>query len=321
MLISKNSEKTPYDIAIVGAGVAGMTAAIYALRAKKSVLIFEETVPGGQIINTSKIENYPGIPEISGPDFAKTLKSQVASFGGKFYFSTVEKIKKIKTPSEFPALFSLKTSEDEEFFAKTIIISSGSRERKLDLPGEDRLSGRGISYCATCDGSFFKNKTVAVYGGGNTALYSALYLSNLAKTVYLIIRRNVFRAEPSLVRRAEEKENIKFIKNRVISALAGEKSLSSVVLSASNGSSAPEETLPLDGLFISIGRIPDNQRFKDFISLDDEGYISSDESCKTSVPGVFCAGDARKKPLHQLVTATSDGATAATAAIDFLNSF
>lgn len=317
------SEKKIYDLIIIGAGTAGMTAAIYALRAKKSVLILEETVSGGQIINTYKIENYPGIPSITGLEFAQALKSQVEHFGGAFEYSKIEKIEKSNN------LFSLKSSDDEEFFAKTVIIANGSKERKIGLKNEESLTGRGLSYCATCDGSFFKEKTVAVYGGGNTALYSALYLASLAKKVYLIIRRDKFRAEPHLVKKAEAAPNIEIIKNSVITSLNGTESLESITLepaSSQNSSKTldnPEnlqKTLKLDGLFVSIGRTPDNNRFENLLDLDEQGYIKSDESCKTRTPGLFCAGDTRAKTLHQLVTATSDGAVAATAAVEFLNS-
>lgn len=344
-MTDQNPEKI-YDIAIVGAGAAGMTAALYALRAKKSVIIFEEKTFGGQIITTHKIDNYPANPGITGIEFAKTLKSQVDSLGGEFYFSSVEKIEKdTSKTSDFP-LFSLKISENDLFLAKTVIIANGSLERRLGLENEEKLIGRGISYCATCDGGFFKDKTVAVYGGGNTALYSALYLSGLAKTVYLIIRRDKFRAEPHLVKKAESEENIKIIKNTLITALNGEKSLNSVEISpnpaqmpsktsnsadsspvlekachdGSKEKNAPEaKILPLDGLFVSIGRIPDNSRFKNLVKLDSQGYILSDETCKTSAEGIFCAGDTREKKLHQLVTAASDGAIAATSAIEYLS--
>ena len=305
-----------YDIAIVGAGAAGMTAALYALRAHKTVIIFEQTTFGGQIINTHKIENYPAAPSISGVDFAKNLKTQVESFGGEFEFSSAEKIDKT------PEGFKIFTSDNKTFLSKTVILANGSAERRLGLDGEERLIGRGISYCATCDGGFFKDKIVAVYGGGNTALYSALYLANIAKTVFLIIRRDKFRAEPHLVKAAESTKNIEIVKNSIISSLSGDERLTAITLSVTDPktSKKTERFLPLDGLFVSIGRVPNNEIFKNLVTLDEQGYIKSDESCQTSTPGVFCAGDTRAKTLHQLVTATSDGAVAATAAIEFLNS-
>lgn len=240
---SLDSPLKVYDIVIVGAGAAGMTAAIYALRAKKSVLIFEETTFGGQIVNTYKIDNYPGAPGISGVEFAKTLKSQVESFGGEFEFSAVERIEEISSSvksvilgsSDSPALFKTFAEDGKFFFSKTVILANGSTERKLGLREEDRFFGRGVSYCATCDGGFFKDKTVAVYGGGNTALYSALYLSNLAKKVFIVIRRDRFRAEPHLVKKLKSLPNVEVVKNSVITALSGGKSLESITLSTKTG--------------------------------------------------------------------------------------
>ena len=357
-----------YDVAIVGAGAAGMTSAIYALRAKKSVILFEEKTFGGQIINTHKIDNYPAAPGISGVEFAQKLYSQVESFGGEFEFSAVESIEKLENPlktvksssksvetalktartlanslettsetsqnsansAERP-LFSLKTSDGDTFLSRTVIVANGSSERKLGLPLEEELIGHGISYCATCDGNFFKGKTVAVYGGGNTAVYSALYLASLAKKVYVIIRRDQFRAEPHLVQKLESLGNVEVIKNSLISALNSENpsksaskplSLKSITLTPANtsGASPEEKILPVDGLFVLIGRVSNNAFLKNLLPLDAQGYIPSDETCKTPVEGLFCAGDTRKKSLHQLVTATSDGAIAATAAIEYLNS-
>ncbi len=304
------SEKI-YDVLIVGAGTAGMTAAIYALRAKKSVLLLESVTPGGQIINTHKIDNYPAAPGVSGVEFANTLKSQVESFGGEFEFARVEKIE------EKDGIFEVSTDDEDLGLlrAYSVILANGSAERKLGLENEEKYIGRGISYCATCDGNFFKDKTIAIYGGGNTAVYSALYLANLAKKVYLITRSD-FRAEKSLVEKISAVENAELLRRTTVIALSGEKKLESITLSSKSG----EETLAVDGLFVSIGRVPDNSAFKDFIELDESGYIKSDETCKTSRKGVFCAGDNRTKLLHQLVTATSDGAIAATNAIEYLNS-
>ena len=296
------SEKI-YDVLIVGAGTAGMTAAIYALRAKKSVLLLESVTPGGQIINTHKIDNYPAAPGVSGVEFANTLKSQVESFGGEFEFARVEKIE------EKDGIFEVSTDDEDLGLlrAYSVILANGSAERKLGLENEEKYIGRGISYCATCDGNFFKDKTIAIYGGGNTAVYSALYLANLAKKVYLITRSD-FRAEKSLVEKISAVENAELLRGTTVIALSGEKKLESITLSSKSG----EETLAVDG--------PDNSAFKDFIELDESGYIKSDETCKTSRKGVFCAGDTRTKLLHQLVTATSDGAIAATNAIEYLNS-
>ena len=295
-----------------------MTAAIYALRAKKTVALIERLTPGGQILNTTKIENYPGLLSVSGQEFAEKLREQVKKFGGEFVSAEVLGIE--KTPDEF----KIKT-DDGLFTAKTVIIANGSKERALGLLEEEKYIGKGVSYCATCDGALFKDKTVAVYGGGNTAAYSVLYLSGLCKKVYWIFRKPEPRAEKHLIRKAEETKNVEILNKTVIEGLNGEEKLTGLTLIPC----LPEEPgvdylveakeLKVDGLFVLIGREPDNKRFGGLIELDEAGYIKSDESCKTSQKGVFCAGDTREKKLNQLVTATADGAVAASAAIDYLN--
>ncbi|MBQ6394637.1 FAD-dependent oxidoreductase [Candidatus Saccharibacteria bacterium] len=295
-----------YDIIIIGAGTAGLTAAIYACRANKSVLVLEKTAHGGQIINTHKIENYPAAPHISGPEFANKLYTQATELGAEIAF---EKVKKIIPKKQ---LFEITTPENT-YTAKTVIIATGSAERHLELEHEDSLVGHGVSYCATCDGNFFKGKDVAVNGGGNTAFWDALYLADLAKTVTIIHRRNTFRADAALVKKVKAKKNVKFITGVSVTALVPEKGkLKSIQLSST-------KTLNVAGLFVAIGRAPDTAAFEGLVELDDEDYIKSDETCTTSKPGIFVAGDNRKKPLHQLVTAAADGAVAATAAIKYLN--
>lgn len=305
--------KKVYDIAIVGAGAAGMTAALYALRARKTVLIFEENLPGGQIIVTHRIDNYPAAPGISGEEFATTLRSQVEQFGGQFVFARVVSV------SSGSNQFNLRTdnSSASSFFAKTVIIANGSIERKLPLAEAERFIGHGLSYCATCDGAFFRGKAVGVYGAGNTALYTALYLSDLAERVALIYRSTTFRGESHLFKRLSSLPNVDLYPNSIISALNSEPSGHSLVsVTLAQGSKTLD--LSLRGLFVCIGRVPDNAAFKDLVELTSDGFINSDETCQTSCPGVFCAGDTRKKSLHQLVTAASDGAVAATTAVNFL---
>lgn len=297
-----------YDIIIIGAGAAGLTAAIYAGRAKKSVLVIESTTYGGQIINTAKIENYPAAPHISGPDFATNLYGQAESFGAEFVF---EKVTKIKDGSPKTVI-----TEDGEYQGKAVIIATGSAERRLGLPDEEKLTGRGISYCATCDGNFFKDKNVAVNGGGNTAFWDALYLSGLCKSVTLIHRRDKFRADAHLVEKAKETPNIKFITSSTITALNSQNNKLSSINIETKGK---KSELKIDGLFVAIGRIPATDFVKDLITLDEAGYIKSDENCHTNVDGIFVAGDNRNKPIHQLVTSTADGAVAANAAIDYLH--
>ena len=300
----------PYDVVIVGAGAAGMTAALYCIRAEKSVLLLERAVHGGQIIKTHQVDNYPAAPAISGVEFANSLKSQVESFDGEFEYATVVKI------TTQNGVFHIQTDdEDVAPVAKTVILATGSAERKLNLSNEAKFTGRGVSYCATCDGGFYKGKTVAVYGGGNTALYSVLYLANVAQKVFLINRSDHYRADLSLVNKARTLKNVEILENSEIVALNGDKHLSSISLKSSSGSSE----LSVDGLFVSIGRVPDNAFLESFIALDSQGYIDSNESCKTSVKGIFCAGDCRQKSVNQLTTAVGDGAVAATAAVEYLN--
>lgn len=298
-----------YDIIIIGAGAAGLTAAVYAVRAKKSTLVLEAAAPGGQIINTTRIENYPASPHISGPEFAEKLYNQAVELGAEVKF---EKVTSIKDGDQKTI-----TTEDGEYTASALILATGTTERKLGLPGEADLVGRGLSYCATCDGNFFKDKVVAINGGGNTALYEALYLADLAREVHVIHRRSAFRADPALVEKVEDKPNVSFIMDTTISALHADPKgkLQSITLKTGDETSE----LTLDGLFVAIGRTPDTALVNGLVDLDSSGFIKSDDSCKTSAPGIFVAGDNRAKHLYQLVTATSDGAVAASSAINYLN--
>ncbi|MBR2587429.1 FAD-dependent oxidoreductase [Candidatus Saccharibacteria bacterium] len=303
------------DIIIIGAGTAGLTAGIYAARAKKQTLIIEKNAPGGQILETLKVENYPGIDSISGADFGKTLKSQVEKFGGKILTAEV-----LSVSREDAVTFRVETDEGP-YFAKSLIFANGSRERRLDVPGEENYIGRGVSYCATCDGALYKDKTVAVYGGGNTAAYSVLYLAEIAKKVYWCFRKSASRAESELVEKIKHQPNVEILSETEIIELCGEGKLEEVVTSSVQ--IAERVSTPLvfktDALFVSIGREPDNEIARNLVNLDADGFIDSDETCTTSEKGVFVAGDARRKPLNQLVTSAADGAVAASAAIKFLN--
>lgn len=293
-----------YDIIIVGAGPAGLTSAIYARRAMKSVLVLEALSYGGQIINTLSIENYPAMPGVSGFDFATNLYNQAKDLGADIKF---EKVLEIKDGS----LKKVVTSK-EEYECKCVIIATGCENRKLGLPLEEELTGSGISYCATCDGNFYKGKIVAVVGGGNTALEDALYLSDIASKVYLIHRREEFRGEESTLNLLKKKGNIEFILNSNVTKLVGNEKLEKIIVN-------DDKEIDVDGLFVAIGKIPENENFRKLINLDDNGYIDSSEDCHTNVSGIFVAGDARKKDLRQLVTATSDGAVAANEAIKYIN--
>ena len=304
----QNLAKTPavaFDLLIIGAGTAGLTAALYALRAKKTVLLLEKSAVGGQILETTQIENFPATPGVSGPDFVKSLKTQVKNLGGVISFAEVEKIEKADK------IFRLQT-DSGNFSGKTIILATGSAPKKLGLENEEEFLNRGLSHCATCDGPLYKDKVITVYGGGNSALFSALYLAPLAKKLYLIHRRTEFRADAALVEKLKSKNNVELILGETIESLNGTEKLASLTLKSGR-------ELKTDALFICLGRTPDTKIVKNLIDLDSDGYVLSDETCRTTLEGLFCAGDCRKKPLHQLVTAAADGATAASAAVAYLN--
>ena len=294
------------DVAIIGAGTAGLTAAVYARRAGATVTIFEGEAPGGQIINTPEIDNFPGLPGVSGYEYANKLFEQAQAFGAEFVF---DKVKKVEGSLEEG--FVLTTEYGTVCEAKTIIIASGVKRREMGLAGEQEYTGRGISYCATCDGAFFKGKTAAVFGGGNTAVEDAAYLANICKKVYIIHRRNEFRANKALVDEMLAHDNVETKLSFTVSAIHGDDKLTGVTLTSVDGH---DEELPTDALFVAIGLIPENGVFLQLVDLDDAGYVIADETCETSTPGVFAAGDCRTKDVRQLVTAAADGAVAAVAA-------
>lgn len=297
-----------YDVIIVGAGPAGLTSAIYARRSEKKVLVLEELNYGGQIVNTLDIENYPAENHISGYDFATKLYNQVKELKAEIKF---EKVIKIKNNDEYKEIITNKN----KYQSKTVILATGAKNRKLELSNEETLVGKGISYCATCDGSFYKGKNVAVYGGGNTAIEEALYLSDIADTVYLIHRSDELRAALVEINKLKEKANVKFILGGNITKLNANEKLESIEIT-NDGSTT---IIEVSALFVAIGRVPDNENFKDLIDIDKSGYIIAKEDCHTNIDGIYVAGDARLKSLRQLVTATSDGAMAATEAIKYIN--
>ncbi len=298
-----------YDIAIVGAGPAGLSAAIYAQRAGKKTVLFEAYTYGGQIINTPKIENYPGIKDISGFDYATGLFDQALSFGAEIVFEQVTAVNK---SDRFVITTTAGTYE-----AQAVIIATGAKNRHLGLEKEEALTGRGISYCATCDGAFFKGKNVAVNGGGNTAIEDATFLSGYCSKVYVIHRREGFRAEEGSLQALREKDNVEFVLNATITDLVGEDKLSAVVVT--DKLSGQKSEIAVDGLFIAIGQVPDNAVFSEIAELDQSGYVLSGEDCTTKTPGLFTAGDCRTKHVRQLVTAASDGAVAALAACTYID--
>lgn len=291
-----------YDIVIIGAGPAGLTAALYALRANKKVLVLEAKTYGGQILNAAKVENYPGIKSISGFDYATELYNQVKDLGCEIKFESVIRIEEDRTV----------VTNNNTYQAKTIILATGAENRKLNIENEKNLIGKGVSYCATCDGNFFKNKIVAVAGGGNTALEDVVYLSDLAKKVYLIHRRDEFRGEKKYLEEVQSKENVEIILNSNVVKINGTEKVESIVIEDNNKN---KTNIEIDGLFIAIGQSPKNQIFANIIELDEKGYIKSEDGVHTNIPKIYVAGDARVKVLRQLTTAVSDGSIAAVTAI------
>ena len=298
-----------YDIIIIGAGPAGLTAAIYARRALKNILILEAKTYGGQIISTTEIENYPVVPHISGVEFATKLYQQVTDLGAEIIY---EKVINLNDHGDFKEVITPQNT----YTAKAVIIATGSDNRKLGLPNETDLVGKGVSYCATCDGAFYKGKTVAVVGGGNAAIEDALYLANIAAKVYLIHRRDQLNGDEVTISRLKNQKNVELIFNSHVTKLIANQHLEQVQIMHHDGSS---RTLDVSGLFIAVGRIPENQNFAKIIHLDQFGYIQAGEDCRTNVNGIFAAGDNRVKTVRQLVTATGDGAVAATHAIQYLS--
>lgn len=298
-----------YDVLIIGAGPAGLTAAIYACRAEKSTLVLEAKSYGGQIINTPDIANYPVAPGISGFDFATTLFNQAKALGAAVKF---EKVTEVRDGSVKTVVTPKNTYE-----AKTVILATGAENRKLGVADEEKLIGKGVSYCATCDGNFFRKKVVAVAGGGNTAVEDALYLADLAEKVYLIHRRDSFRADAALVSKLKERGNVELVLNSNVTKLLSDGRLQGVEVT--NKLTGDLRVLEVAGLFVAVGQVPENQNFAQLIDLDAGGYAVAGEDCLTKVPGIFVAGDNRTKDVRQLITAAADGAVAATAAIRFLN--
>ncbi len=298
-----------YDMIIIGAGPAGMSAAIYGLRAGRSVLLLEQKSYGGQIVNTPEIENYPGLPAISGADFAENLMSQVKKLGGEVLF---EKAQKLHHEDGLWTVVAGKTS----YQAKTVILATGLKKRTLNLENEKRLTGAGVSYCATCDGMFFRNRNVAVIGGGNTALEDAVFLSNYCAKVSIIHRRESFRGEHKLEQILRKKENVEWHLSCVPMEILGEKTVTG--LRIKNTATGEETVLDVSGIFIAVGQVPENENFRGLVQLDSAGYVQAAEDCLTSAEGLFTAGDCRTKAVRQLTTATADGAVAALAASAYI---
>ena len=305
------------DVIIIGAGPAGLSAAIYVQRAGKQAMVLEAMSFGGQIVNTPEVENYPGISKISGFDFAMALYEQATSLGAEIVFDKALGIEVVQEDADGgKPMKRVMTESGTAYEAPAVILATGAKNRKLGIDREQELTGNGVSYCATCDGAFYKGKAVAVNGGGNTALEDALFLSNYCSKVYVIHRREGFRGEPSSLEALRAKENVEFVLNATVTDLIGEPKLSAVEVT--DKVTGEKKQLPVEGLFIAIGQEPENLGFENVVALDPMGYISAGEDCVTGTPGVFTAGDCRTKAVRQLTTAASDGAVAALAACSYI---
>lgn len=295
-----------YDIIIIGGGCAGLSAAIYGARAGKSVAVFESGIIGGQITSAHLVENYPGIPSVSGAEFADRIYNQALSYGAEVIPEEVQKV------TDNGKLKQVVTDEGI-YETGTVIIATGVKHRHLGLDREEELTGMGVSYCAICDGAFYKDKVVAVAGGGNTALGDAVFLSDYCRKVYVVHRRDTFRAQKHLVDTAKGRHNIEFVFDTEIIKLNGEDKLNGIMLK--NKKTGVQTGISVEGLFIAVGYIPVNGMFDELGILDDSGYIIADETGKTKVLGIFAAGDCRSKGVRQLATAASDGINAVISAM------
>ena len=297
-------------IAIIGGGPAGLAAGIYAARGGANVKLFEEMFPGGQIVKTHRVENYPGMT--GGPDgyaLAAALEKHAAEFELPVIYGGVSDLKLAEDKKTFSV-------NGEAYEADAVILCMGAGPRKLGNPEEDRFVGAGISYCATCDGAFYRGKDVAIVGGGDTAVSDALYLSALCHKVYLIHRRDAFRAAATLVDRVKRAENVELVLDSTVATLIGEDRLTGVTVE--NKFTKEQRTLEVNGLFVAVGILPRTELVKDQVELDGGGFIVTDKFMQTSIPGVFAAGDIRNTPLRQVVTACADGAVAATKAVEYV---
>lgn len=301
-----------YDIIIIGSGPAGLAAAIYGERARLSLLVIEkQPLSGGQIINTTDVDNYPGLQGVGGFELASKLRSHADAMGAEIITAEV---KAVALSGDVKRV----VTEDAVYEGKTVILATGATHRKLGVPGEEELLGAGVSYCATCDGAFFRGKEVAVIGGGDVALEDALFLSRISSKVYLIHRRDEFRGAKSLQEKVFAAENIEIIWNTVAEEVVGDGKVEALALK--NRVTGETYSLSVQGVFVAVGIQPNTELFRGMTELDKSGYICAGEEGNTSVPGVFAAGDVRTKQLRQVITAAADGANAVTSVEHYLNS-
>jgi len=304
------SEERMYDVVIAGAGPAGMTAAVYASRANLDTLMIERGIPGGQVANTEDVENYPGFDHILGPDLSNKMFEHAKKFGAEYAYGDISEV---VDHGEYKVV----KAGDQEYKTRTVIIATGAEQKKIGIPGEEEFVGRGVSYCAVCDGAFFKDKELVVIGGGDSAVEEGIYLTKFAKKVTIIHRRDELRAQKIIQERAFNNDKIEFIWNTEAEEINGPDGKVSS-LSLVNRETGDKSTFETDGVFIYIGTIPLSEPFKSLGITNDEGYIPTNEEMETNIPGIYAAGDVREKKLRQIVTATGDGSIAAEAAIAYI---
>ena len=298
-----------YDVVIIGSGPAGLAAAIYAERAElNSIVIEKNVVSGGQVLTTYEVDNYPGVKGIGGYDLGMKFRDHADGLGATF---VEDEVVRIETEGKTKKV----VCENDTYETSTVIIATGASHRKLGVPGEEEFSGMGVSYCATCDGAFFRNKTTAVVGGGDVAIEDAIFLARLCKKVYLIHRRDELRGAKSLQKKLMSLENVEIIWDSVVDAIVGEDKVESIAVS--NVKTGEKKNLELQGVFVAVGISPNSRMFEGLVEMDG-GYIKAGEDCVTSCPGIFAAGEVRTKGLRQIVTAVADGANAITSVERYL---
>ncbi len=310
-MMEKELQDKIYDVIVIGAGPGGMTAALYASRSNLSTLILERGAPGGQLINTAEVENYAGFKSIKGPDLAAKMYEGATQFGAEYTFGDVRQIIDGK---EYKQVIT----SNKIFKTRSVVISTGAEHKKIGIPGEDTLNGRGVSYCAVCDGAFFRDRPLAVIGGGDSAVEEGTYLTQFASEVTIIHRRDELRAQKILQDRAFANDKVNFIWDTVVEEIEGDMNVKSLQLR--NVKTGETSELEVDGVFIYIGLLPNTKAFLDLDITDEEGWIVTDENMQTSVPGIFAVGDVRKTVLRQVATAVGDGSIAGDAAYKYVES-
>lgn len=307
------AENKQYDVVIIGAGPGGMTAAMYASRANLSVLMLDRGIYGGNLNNTAEIENYTGFKSVKGPELAQQMYEGATQFGAEYAYGTVTKVELDGD------LKKITTDMDETYTAKAVVIATGSDQRHLNVPGEEEFGGRGVSYCAVCDGAFFKEKHLIVVGGGDAAVEEGVYLTQLASKVTVLVRRDELRAEPIIQAEAMNNDKIEFVYNTSVTEIVGDD-IKVTGVKTHNNKTGEDGEMATDGVFIYVGNFPMTAAFKNLDILDEQGWVKTDERMRTAVPGIFAIGDVRETPLRQVATAVGDGAIAGQQVYQYIKS-